>query len=80
MAGDILRVVTSVAMMTALSQGRTRIYAGIELFATAVFVVTAFVMIRDHAPAAPWVGYIVSHALVGAGAIVWLLRRSRLRQ
>lgn len=77
MAGDMLRVWTSMAIYTAFAAGRAERYAGLELAVIgSIAAITAVSVGQGYLNAPQW-AYFATHAAVGAGFLGWLVASSR---
>jgi O-antigen/teichoic acid export membrane protein len=73
MAGDMLRVWTSMAIYTAFAAGRAERYAGLELAVIgSIAAITAASVGQGYLVAPQW-AYFATHAAVSAGFLGWLV-------
>jgi len=73
MAGDMLRVWTSIAIYTAFAAGHAGRYAAIELAVIGSIAAVAIVLMGQGYSSAPQWAYFVTHAAVSAGFLILLL-------
>jgi O-antigen/teichoic acid export membrane protein len=73
MAGDVLRVWTSIAIFTAFAAGRAERYAGLELAVSGFMAALTVVLIGQGYPSAPQWAYFATHAAFSAGVVALLL-------
>lgn len=74
MAGDVLRVMSSVALHVALGQGRLLRYLGIEATTVAIFGVITGTLIALGDARAPYIGYAGTYLLIALAAVAAYLR------
>jgi O-antigen/teichoic acid export membrane protein len=73
MAGDMLRVWTSIAIYTAFAAGRAERYAALELAVLGSIAVLSLVLMGQGYASAPQWAYFATHAAFSAGFLVLLL-------
>ena len=82
LAGDILRVLTSVALYTALAQGRFNLYWIIEAATAALLAVYIGISVALHYPAGAYLGYVAAHGtmavILSVIGLRWIARNSTL--
>lgn len=72
MAGDMLRVWTSIAIYTAFAAGRAERYAGLELAALGSIALLSLVLMGQGYSSAPQWAYFATHATFSAGFLLVL--------